>query len=272
MQNMIYCNNCGRLGHQYHQCKLPITSYGVIAIKIEPDKTIKYLFVRRKDSLGYVDFLRGKYPLYNIYFIKNVLSEMTNREKIQLYNEDFKTLWENLWGETAKTGSFQRVEEKNACDKLRSLREGIKIYNCKTQKNDIVYLQDLITSVNTNWNEPEWGFPKGRRNHLECDIECALREWEEESGLTRKNLNLIQNLASFEETFMGSNYKSYKHKYYVALYNENIANTNTDFDKTEIGKLEWKDFDSGIKCIRPYNTEKIKLLMRVNNMITNYIL
>ena len=72
----------------------------------------------------------------------------------------------------------------------------------------------------------------------------CIREWEEESGLTRKNLNLIQNLASFEETFMGSNYKSYKHKYYVALYNENIANTNTDFDKTEIGKLEWKDFDS----------------------------
>ena len=56
MQNMIYCNNCGRLGHQYHQCKLPITSYGVIATKIEPDKTIKYLFVRRKDSLAMLIF------------------------------------------------------------------------------------------------------------------------------------------------------------------------------------------------------------------------
>ena len=27
------------------------------------------------------------------------------------------------------------------------------------------------------------GFPKRRRNHLELDIECALQEWEEETGI-----------------------------------------------------------------------------------------
>ena len=24
------CNNCGKTGHSFHHCKLPITSYGII--------------------------------------------------------------------------------------------------------------------------------------------------------------------------------------------------------------------------------------------------
>ena len=28
-----FCNNCGKIGHLFHQCKLPITSIGVITIR-----------------------------------------------------------------------------------------------------------------------------------------------------------------------------------------------------------------------------------------------
>ena len=28
--NINVCNNCGKLGHQFSQCKLPIISYGII--------------------------------------------------------------------------------------------------------------------------------------------------------------------------------------------------------------------------------------------------
>ena len=37
--------------------------------------------IRRKDSLGYVDFLRGKYPLFNKRYLLNIISEMTNERK-----------------------------------------------------------------------------------------------------------------------------------------------------------------------------------------------
>ena len=55
-----FCNNCGKTGHSFHQCKLPITSIGVISFK-ESDKGIQYLMIRRKDTLGYVDFLLSKF-------------------------------------------------------------------------------------------------------------------------------------------------------------------------------------------------------------------
>ena len=54
------CNNCGKPGHMFHQCKLPITSYGIIAFR-PSDVGLQFLMIRRKDSFGYIDFMRGKY-------------------------------------------------------------------------------------------------------------------------------------------------------------------------------------------------------------------
>ena len=35
------------------------------------------LLICRKDSLGYIDFLRGKYPLYDQKYIQALVDEMT---------------------------------------------------------------------------------------------------------------------------------------------------------------------------------------------------
>ena len=59
MDSYNFCNNCGKNGHAFHQCKYPITSIGVILFKYQKNN-IKYLMIRRKDTLGYVDFMRGK--------------------------------------------------------------------------------------------------------------------------------------------------------------------------------------------------------------------
>ena len=61
-KNFIFCNNCGKGGHLYHQCKTPITSVGIITVRSN-NSNLEYLLIRRKDSLGYIDFLRGKYNI-----------------------------------------------------------------------------------------------------------------------------------------------------------------------------------------------------------------
>ena len=33
MKKYMFCNNCGKQGHLYHQCKHPITSNGIIAFR-----------------------------------------------------------------------------------------------------------------------------------------------------------------------------------------------------------------------------------------------
>ena len=69
----MYCNNCGKRGHSFYKCKLPITSYGVIAFRHNPVTGNKeYLMICRKHTLGFIDFMRGKYVVYNKYYTKVV--------------------------------------------------------------------------------------------------------------------------------------------------------------------------------------------------------
>ena len=60
MNKTYLCNNCSKIGHLIHQCKLPIISCGIILILIV-NKKVYYLMIRRKDSFGYIDFIKGKY-------------------------------------------------------------------------------------------------------------------------------------------------------------------------------------------------------------------
>ena len=57
-----YCCNCGKTGHVYRKCMSPIMSLGIILVKLEND-VIKYLLIQRRDTLGFVEFMRGKYNL-----------------------------------------------------------------------------------------------------------------------------------------------------------------------------------------------------------------
>ena len=78
MNTYIFCNNCGKNGHQFTQCKKPIISIGIITIRFNQEKNCyEYLLICRKDSLGYIDFLRGKYPLYNEKYILRLINEMS---------------------------------------------------------------------------------------------------------------------------------------------------------------------------------------------------
>tara|TARA_B100001769_G_C22112412_1_gene602238 strand:- start:229 stop:1023 length:795 start_codon:yes stop_codon:yes gene_type:complete len=254
-----FCNNCGRNGHVFHQCKQPITSIGIIAFRYN-NNNLEYLTIRRKDSLGFVDFMRGKYNMYNKQYILNIINEMTIEEKNKLLTQTFDDLWNYLWGDNI--GIQYRGEEKISKEKFYALREGVS-------HNNIYYtLESVITESNTNWDEPEWGYPKGRRNYQEKDLNCAIREFEEETGYLRDNLQIVQNIIPFEEIFTGSNFKSYKHRYYIAHLNN--YNNIIDFQKSEVSKVDWKTYDGICTCIRPYNLEKIDITTRVNTLLSNF--
>lgn len=263
MSGRIYqfCNNCGKTGHVFHQCRSPITSIGVIAYR-ETSRGIEYLMIRRKDTLGYVDFMRGKYSLYNKDYLQNIINEMTVFEKNRILTLEFDELWSDLWGENI--GIQYRSEERTSRDKLASLKTGIIAKDCEYS------LETLINDSQTNWVETEWGFPKGRRNYQEKDITAALREFEEETGYSKNNLQVIQNVVPFEEIFTGSNYKSYKHRYFIAHLN--TPKDKDQFQCSEVSKLEWKLLEDGKQSIRPYNLEKREVLERVDEMLNEYSL
>ena len=260
MNTTIFCNNCGNKGHLCYQCRQPITSVGIIVFRKNEKGLHEYLMIRRKDSIGYVEFLRGKYNIYSKIYLMNIISEMTMEEKQRLLDNDFDTLWHQLWGDDIN--SQYRGEEKISRDKFELLKTGILI------NSNEYSLESLIKESNTKWSETEWGFPKGRHNNQEKDLLCALREFEEETGYSRENINIVQNILPLEEIFTGSNYKSYKHKYFIAFM-EGSYNSSL-FQFTEVSKMEWKTYDDAMNIIRPYNLEKKNILTRVENILNRY--
>jgi 8-oxo-dGTP pyrophosphatase MutT (NUDIX family) len=432
IRNKYYdiCNNCGKQGHTFKQCKNPITSFGVIIFRINQNQR-QYLMIRRKDTLGYIDFMRGKYSVSNHNYILNMLKQMTVYEKHKLATCTFDDLWRELWSDkgllgtensslltsetkvgdpkmgvtdqtrpatkspaelvvkrlsahcrvssedasvpsillpnssgdlrspselvvrrhsallpesqnpyiytlfpthdktqisttegqegfdrinldvrrvvtsvsndTVNTNNSYRQEETNSRDKFLYLstklignnsRGSIDSSNSSgdrrspdiTMKQSI--LQYLLTISNIpdkwkgyadpvppeggGWLEPEWGFPKGRRNYQEKDYECALREMMEETGYSPNNVKNIKNIIPFDEIFLGSNYKSYKHRYYLMYMNYHDSLSMDNFEKSEVSCMEWKSYDECMKSIRSYNLEKKRLITNIEHTLSKY--
>jgi len=262
-KNYQFCNNCGKMGHVFHACKKPITSSGIICIDVDGDKA-KYLTICRKDTLGYVDFIRGKYPLYNKSYIKNIINEMTTQEKERLLKLSFSELWNNLWGNYVRVQYAQ--EEKLSRQKFQQIREGVYMF-----EKDFYNLESLINESETQWETPEWGFPKGRRNYMETDNACAQREFNEETGYTENDYIVVRNILPYEEIFMGSNFKSYKHKYYLAIYVGNNKKMDK-YQKSEVSNMKWLTLEECLQHIRPYNLEKTEIIKNIDKIIHKYSL
>lgn len=279
------CTNCGETGHSTKQCLQPVTSYGVILFRLkEPwdqaatllasesvisglesasasGTAIEYLLIQRKDSLGYIDILRGKYRLNDIPYITHQVRGMTRAEHTKLLTLPFDALWEDLWGPPVEGSNAYRHEKEQSRVKLEALRKGDPS------------LQTIIESVTTPWETPEWGFPKGRRDAHETEFACALRELWEETGLSESEVVPIRNLEPIREVFFGSNHIQYCHKYYI-MYMPTVKDIALDpanaHMRREIGDLKWCTLEEGLSKIRPENVEKREVLLRVSRLLRNY--
>ena len=263
---VIDCGNCGCEGHSYRRCLSPIISLGIILFKIE-NNIIKYLLIQRKDTLGFVEFMRGKYNLENIDYIKELFKIMTNHEREKILNREFDDLWNELWM-NFNSKKFHN-EYSSSKDKFYKLKNGFNVQNTNYNVN---LLNSIVPKI---YNETEWGFPKGRRNLRESDIDCARREFQEESGYKENNYQIIDENLKFDEIFSGTNNIRYQHTYYLAksLKDINLVINKNDFNQcSEIKKIKWFSFEEAYENIREYNKEKKKVLNKVNDYIKKNIL
>lgn len=260
----LNCINCGCCGHIYKTCNHPIISYGIICYKIENNIPL-YLMVQRKDSLSYVEFIRGKYNLENKQYLIKLFENMTIDEHKKILELSFDTLWQEMWCKTneEKSKNYNR-EYLDSKDKFNKIKNG---YYIKSNILTFVDFNYLTNNTSIKYYETEWGFPKGRRNINENDINCALREFKEETGLNIKYLNIFNNIKPFEEIFSGTNKKRYKHVYYIANYFKNNTLNNWTPLCKEIKTVKWFNYNDAQEHIKNLNIERKELLRRINQLI-----
>lgn len=277
----IYCVNCGEKGHVVKDCFGPITSFGIIAFKLVRDKQeemydknirlqeilnnvlidknernypkTKFLMIQRKDTMGFTDFVRGKYPddKAGIERVLPVfLNEMTQQEKHNLLTKDFNEIWKTLW-----------VNHDSKCFKNE--------YDYAYKKFQKLNIPELIKRSDSSFSFQEFGFPKGRRNMKETNIACAEREFFEETGYDKSCYDFIKNYSTIHEEFTGTNNVRYRHIYYLVKMKDGVPPPRIDYkNKIQTGEVQnigWLEYDECMAVIRPYDIAKKNVIKKVYN-------
>lgn len=280
----FYCSNCNKRGHVYKKCPEPIISNGIISFFIEnfdnnliPElekyiskninnkniknidnsNKIKFLMVQRKHSLGYMEFMRGKYNINNIENIKHLLIQTTPCELNELSTKNFDYLWNKLWNNNSLNYNKNNYYHKEYIISKQ------KFYNLKINNND------LFSSIKPKYFFNEWGFPKGRREIYETDIVCAMREFEEETGYNENDYIVIDENNIIKENLTGTNNINYRHNYFLAILNKNMINMNKE--NKEIGDIQFFTLNECLKIIRPYHNNKQDIIKKIHNLIINFL-
>ena len=291
------CCNCDEVGHDYKNCPIPKTSWGIILINISNIEiehndidlnefksnlnlksaidleimskimnSIQFLTVQRKHSLGYVEFISGRYKIDNIDGIKFLFQQMVPEEinkLAEIYDKDknqeqdcFKLLWTDFWHDD--------INKVNNNSEYRSARS--KFYQLKNCTNNVdLPLKFYIDKIKSTYKTLEWGFPKGRRIKNESTLDCALREFEEETGININKIKIIKEIKPIVENLIGTNGIKYRHIYYIAELIDNIDIKHVDLSNvnSEISSVGFFGYNDLMLMIRDYHVAKKEILNKI---------
>ena len=262
----MYCNNCGKKGHMYKDCRLPVTSCGNIIYRDDyrdDSKEPRVLMIQRKDSLCYIDFVRGKYDNRNLSYMQTLIDKCSVDEKNRLLNISFRELWSDLW---LLDDDFQENDDYLKClVKFNKIKEGFN------DNDKIISIKKLIENSHYKYPHSEWEFPKGRRNMNENDFECAKREFKEETNYDGMDYDIINNLSPFTEEFLGENNVRYKYIYFIGKLKNHDKILNLDPNNneqiTEIKDIQWLTKNESLNKCRDYHHSRKQLIHKIFNFI-----
>lgn len=268
------CSNCNGRGHLFRECKKPIQSNGMLAWTLRgktPEATARMMddtrfrkedapamkegeflhwmrdlyatgeyelavcLIQRRHTISFEAFVRGKYNLDELEIHKERLT-IAERDSIRTKP------WEGLYR--------QVMSDKDARYMQREKHRAKMLY-------DSIDLDGFLDG-DTVFDEPSWEFPKGRRFVHETDKQCALREFEEETGVPPADVLMLRGWC--EEEFCGTNKRMYRNKYYIALVHPKsdgpVIDQNNPGQISEVADTRWFLYKDAMAILRPFHEEK----------------
>lgn len=175
-----------------------IKSYGLVVFTRFDKENTRFLLIQKRETYEYMTFMKGSWRTRSD--VNYLFTKMTKDERYRIRNYTFDELWNDLW--VSDKYSFYTSGYNHAERKYREI------------KHAIPYILDNTTSDNVTL---PWEFPKGKRNtSIESYIECAFREFYEETGIDTEKVELIKDCIPVGEIYVGGDNRKYSTLYYVA--------------------------------------------------------
>lgn len=201
--------------------------------------------------MSFAEFMRGKYDPTDLDYVGRLIGNMTVLEQRLISNTPIETVWKSLWGDDHGNGELATSKER-------------------FEQLDWAALVSKHPSI---YEEPEWGFPKGRRIRGESDVDCAIREFGEETNVPRDAYLVLKNIR-LEETFEGLNGITYRHIYFIALAQHpemiDLTQRFTPMQRREISGIAWKTFDECTALVRPHHVQRGAMINELRSIVTTF--
>jgi 8-oxo-dGTP pyrophosphatase MutT (NUDIX family) len=207
-------------------------SSGIACCRLNSENKPEILLIKKRNSYDFMGIVLGHYR-NDTAEITKMLNNITLEEKLEILSLDFPRLWYKAFLQQPKNiehyhrlkSKFDRTFVVDGGKRLRSL------INCSTTKNHI------------------WEIPKGRPNGMEGDLDCAVREFEEETGIKKKHYAFIPNFKRNYSFKSGAN--TYVYTYFLG-----------EFTSKKIPKLDLRNFEQifEISDMKWMTLEKIAII------------
>lgn len=198
-------------------------SLGIACCRINRAGQPEILLVCKRFTYSYNLFVHAKYPSGDNAALIALFSGMTVDEKVDILSLNFAQIWYRIWFNNNIPGSYYIARNKFETTFL--LDGGARLRR-------LIARSDSAQRI--------WEIPKGRKNKNESDIQCAIREFGEETGLPAKAFSVLPRFRREYEYVDGGT--RYINTYYAAAATSPDApapRVNFDTAVGEICDIQW---------------------------------
>ena len=250
---------------------------------------LEVLLIKKRYTYSFVAFVFGQYHKKDEKRLKYLFNGMTLQEKIDILSLKFDMLWYKIWLEFPEI-YIQPIIEFDVSSTLSISNTWKELYKQKAASNFVPYNINSISKLDfyikkknkfessfaldngkrlkslimdTKNNELIWEIPKGRKNRKETVLDCAIREFKEETGVDIDSYNIMFNIKPVTESYISANVK-YIHNYYMAYTSKKFepsVNFSREAQISEVDSIRWVNLNE-IKFI-DHSGRLYKIISRI---------
>ena len=196
----------------------------------------------------------------------DLLNAMTNQEKLDVLSLDFDILWWRIWlarsheyatthglqlkANPADSKEWMAIYEKRTLWGLMSTEQSStrqSLYVKKKAKFERSFLIDngalleRLVRASASSKNLMWDVPRGQKDGCESDLECAIREFSEETGVKPKDYRILYGTPPFRYSYTDAGV-TYNDTFYIAVEENKILpriSFKTHTQIVEIDNIGW---------------------------------
>ena len=237
-------------------------SFGIILCRKNQLGLNEALIVKKRYTYSYAEFVHGHYSNKDMKKIFGLFQMMTPDELLDIWSLNFEQIWYRIWLSYDHTSHYNKKSKK--------------FINTFIKDDEGVALRKLIEQVKV-FGGLYYEFPKGKKlsfpnGTVEDDLQCAVRELEEETNIDSKFYRIIPDFRRvFSYQHMGVRYVN---TFYLAvaknkLITKNINYISNDITNGEVIQVEWMNIIK-IRLIDSHTKMLEKLIKPAFNVMKKY--